>query len=117
MITTMTTKEQLENQVNTIADHLTNWEDYKEEQLKEGAEDDYGVALDWLEDALDIRYIVNKERGFISAQVLVAYGGPNIWVNFDTHTVEGYWGADSAEAHFTDNGHIESALQELWEVN
>lgn len=76
-------------------------------------ENEHTGAYDWLSDVLDIRYIVNKENEFISAQVLVAFGGPNIWVNFDTKTVEGYWGGDRASANFTDDMGVEDALEEL----
>lgn len=72
-------------------------------------------AMDWLEDVLDIRYVVNSDGEFISARVLVAFGGPDIWVNFETNTVEGTWGMESATAKFTDTLDVEGALAELWE--
>ena len=113
-----TTDERLEANVKNIADTLSNPEEWQKEFLEDNPEEaELGITplgMEWLRDVLDIRYIVNSEGQFISAQVLVAFGGPNIWVNFDTKTVEGYWGGDRATAYFTDELGIEDALEELW---
>ena len=63
-----------------------------------------------LSDVLDIKYIVNSDGTYSGSRVCVALGGPNIWVNFDTKTVEGYWGGDRASANFTDDMGVEAAL-------
>ena len=86
--------------------------------------EDYGCegediisGFDYLEDVHDIRYIVDSQGEFISARILVAFGGPNIWVDFETKTVELYWWGDRATASFSDDAmDIEGALQELWET-
>jgi hypothetical protein len=73
------------------------------------------TGFDWLADALDIQYIINSDRTFRSARVLVAFGGPNIWVDFSRGMVELWWGGDYAKAHFySDPMGIEEALEELW---
>ena len=113
----MSTDKHLQEQVDHIAAMLSDSSKY-EAMRREDLGDDFDEnehtgAYDWLSDVLDIRYIVNKENEFISAQVLVAFGGPNIWVNFDTKTVEGYWGGDRASANFTDDMGVEDALEEL----
>ena len=71
-------------------------------------------AFDYLEGALDIEYIVNSKGEYLGARVLVAFGGPNIWVNTRTGIVEGAWWADRADASFTDNIGLNDALSELW---
>jgi hypothetical protein len=71
-------------------------------------------AFDYLQDALDIEYIVNTKREFLGARVLVAFGGPNIWINTRTNTVEGAWWGDSATASFTDTLGLNDALEELY---
>ena len=71
-------------------------------------------AFDYLQDALDIEYIVNSKREYLGARVLVAFGGPNIWVNTRTGTVEGHWWGDSATASFTDAIGLDDALSELF---
>jgi hypothetical protein len=71
-------------------------------------------AFDYLADALDIEYIVNSKSEYLGARVLVAFGGPNIWINTRTGVVEGAWWADRADASFTDNIGLDDALSELW---
>jgi len=71
-------------------------------------------AFDYLQSALDIEYIVNSKREYLGARVLVAFGGPNIWVNTRTGTVEGHWWGDSATASFTDAIGLDDALSELY---
>jgi hypothetical protein len=77
---------------------------------------EYASAFDYLRDALDIEYIVNGRGEYLGARVLVAFGGPNIWINTRNKTVEGAWWADSFESRYwTDAIGLDEALQELWE--
>lgn len=46
---------------------------------------------DFLADALDVEYIVSSRREFRSVRVMVAYGGPTIYIDTDTGNVELYW--------------------------
>lgn len=74
-------------------------------------------GFDYLADALDIEYIVNSDRTFKSARVLVAFGGPNIWIDFQSRAVELYWWGDRATAYFNEDAMgVEDALAELWEI-
>lgn len=74
-------------------------------------------GFDYLADALDIEYIVNSDRTFKSARVLVACGGPNIWIDFQSRAVELYWWGDRATAYFNEDAMcVEDALAELWEM-
>jgi hypothetical protein len=72
-------------------------------------------AFDYLQDALDIEYIVNSKREYLGARVLVSFGGPNIWINTRTNLVEGYWWGAYAKALFDDGIGLDDALQTLWE--
>lgn len=100
--------------VQSIADNLTNppWDEWNEGRDIDN-EGEFS-AFDYLQDALDIEYIVNIRGEYLGARVLVAFGGPNIWVNTRTGTVEGAWWADRAEAPFIDNLGLDEALEELW---
>lgn len=72
-------------------------------------------AYDYLESILDIEYIVNGKAEYLGARVLVSFGGPNIWINTKTQTVEGYWWNDRAEAYYDqDNLGLDDCLNELW---
>lgn len=71
-------------------------------------------AFDYLSDALDIEYIVNGKGEYLGARVLVAFGGPNIWIDTRRGIVEGAWWGDHATASFTDGISLDDALSELW---
>lgn len=95
--------EQLKEHVRAIANNI-----------HKGIPDISG--FDYLNDALDIQYIVTGQGEYIGARILVAFGGPNIWVNTHTGTVEGYWYGDYATGAFlNDPMDINGACRELWE--
>jgi hypothetical protein len=71
-------------------------------------------AFEYLEDALDIEYIVSSKKEFLGARVLVAFGGPNIWINTRTNTVEGHWWGDKASATFVDNFGLNEVLEDMF---
>ena len=105
-----TMSNDLKNHVQFIADSLTDG------TAIDAGLDEYGdsqSAFDYLQDALDIEYIVNSKGEYLGARVLVAFGGPNIWVNTRTGTVEGAWWAARADASFKDNIGLDDALSEL----
>lgn len=104
----------LKNHVQSIADNLSNppWDEWNEGRDIE-SEGEFS-AFDYLQDVLDIEYIVNSKGEYLGARVLVAFGGPNIWVNTRTGTVEGAWWGDTATASFKDNIGLDEALEELW---
>ena len=103
-------KEMLKRHVQSIADHITN---PPEPETDEDGETK-GDAFDYLSDVLDIEYIVNGKREYIGARVLVAFGGPNIWIDTRKGLVEGYWWGDQAFANFEDTLGLDSALETLW---
>lgn len=100
----------LKQHVQAIADTLSSGFDLS--SINDDGE--YTTAFDYLQDALDIEYIVNSKGEYLGARVLVAFGGPNIWINTRTKTVEGSWWSDRAEASFTDNIGLDDTLSELW---
>lgn len=75
-------------------------------------------GMDYLGDALDIKYIVNSDRSYLSAKVCIGYGGPNVWINTDTNELEVYWGSRAETralpAEFIRG--LDDALGELWEM-
>ena len=100
----------LKNHVQSIADNLTN-----PDLMELNDDGEHVSAFDYLQDTLDIEYIVNGKGEYLGARVLVAFGGPNIWINTRTGTVEGAWWSDRAEASFKDNIGLDDALSELWD--
>lgn len=73
---------------------------------------------DWLSDALDWDYTVTRSGDYKAARVLVACGGPNIYVDTLHEQVELYWWTDRAEWSLSRNAAIEldAALEELYEM-
>lgn len=50
---------------------------------------------DYFENALDIDYITNSEKEYKACRIMVAFGGPNIYVNTWERKVELYWWNES----------------------
>lgn len=61
--------------------------EYEPEQL---------TLYDWAEDILDIEYRCNSRKEYRSARILVACGGPNIYIDTASERVELYWWTDRA---------------------
>ena len=104
----------LRDMVNHIADQLTNGFG---EDLSEGRDiENEGEfsAYDYLSDVLDINWILNNDRTYKGARVLVAFGGPNIWIDTNLGQVEGYWWGDSFIKSFSDNVGLDDALEDLF---
>jgi hypothetical protein len=110
---THTTKDSLLDHVQSIADNLTSPPDEWNEGRDIESEGEFS-AFDYLQDALDIEYIVNSNKEYLGARVLVAFGGPNIWIDTRRGMVDGYWWSEKSSASFTDNLGLDDALSELW---
>ena len=91
-------KQRLRDQCIHIADDITKGE---------------GNAHEWMEDVYEIEWITYGDHKYKAARLLVAGGGPNIWVNLQTNTVDGYWWGDTCKIHFTDNIGLDEYLEEL----
>ena len=68
---------------------------------------------EWMNDVYDIEWITFNAHSYKAARLLVAGGGPSIWVNLHTHEVEGYWWGDHCKCPFVDNLHLDEYLEEL----
>lgn len=103
----------LKSHVQSIADNLTNPpEEWNEDRDIEN-EGEFS-AFDYLQNVLDIEYIVNSKGEYLGARVLVAFGGPNIWVDTRRMMVEGHWWGESFSVSFSDGLGLNDALKELW---
>ena len=95
-----------------IADGITN-----PDQQFIGPEDEeprQETASDWMEGTYDIRYYVDRDKSYLGAEILVAGGGPTIWVNLYTMEVEGYWGGDRVTVPFSDNLGLDDYLEDMY---
>lgn len=113
-------KDMLISHVDSIAKNLENGLTYDEcgmapecESLKGS---DQISGFEYLNDCLDIQWIINGDKEFLGARVLVAFGGPNIWIDTLRSKIDGYWWGDSYSVSYGfDAMQIEEALRELWE--
>ena len=94
-----TCEAQLRRNCKSIAMDITN-----------GKED----ASKWMEGVYDIRYIVDHEKKYLGAMLLVAGGGPTIWVNTWTKEVEGSWAGDRCTHYFQDNIGLDDYNEEMY---
>ena len=94
-----TCEEQLRRMVKDIANDITSGE---------------GDAAKWMENTYDIRYLVDQNKMFLGAEILVAGGGPTVWVNLWTKEVEGYWGSDRVIEPFIDEIGLDDYLEEMY---
>ena len=69
---------------------------------------------EWMQDVYDIRYLVDREKRYMAAELMVAGGGPTIWVNLNTMEVEGYWGGDRVNVPFSDNLGLDDYCEEMY---
>ena len=101
------TQRSLERQCRSIADDINDGiaaADIDEYSIDWGYDEgDLMTGYHWLEDVMDYRYLIDSSGELLKVELLVAFGGPNIWVhiwNDGTGSVEGYWWDDRATANF-----------------
>ena len=102
-----TCEEQLRRMCKDIAQEITDG-------LKIDDTSGTGTVTEWMEGVYDIRYIVDREKRYLGAELLVAGGGPTVWVNLDTKYVEGYWGGDRVNEPFIDNLDLDGYCEEMY---
>lgn len=75
-------------------------------------------ALDWLNDVLDIQYLVNGDRTYRAARILIAFGGPTAWIDTRTGNLEAAWWSATECRALPDAfiSGLDDALAELWEM-
>ena len=109
-----TCEEQLRRMCKGVADSITNPQETiaKEEfgKLEKRTE----TAADWMEDTYDIRYLVDRKKQYLGAKILVAGGGPAIWVDLWDQEVKGYWGGDRVTHCFRDELDLDGYCQEMY---
>jgi len=94
-----TCEEQLRRMCKNIAEDITA-----------GKED----ASKWMEDVYDIQYVINQDKSYRGARLMVAGGGPTIWVDTQANEVEGYWASDKCAHYFQDNIGLDDYNEEMY---
>ena len=99
-----TCEEQLRRMCKDIADDISN----------DSHDGGISGASRWMEDVYDIRYIVDGKKKYLGVMLMVAGGGPTIWVNTWTNEVEGYWGGDRVTWAFRDEIGLDDYNEEMY---
>tara|TARA_B100001778_G_scaffold320863_1_gene311678 strand:+ start:586 stop:999 length:414 start_codon:yes stop_codon:yes gene_type:complete len=97
-----TTKDDLRRMCKSILDDVCDGIFLTEKNIEDW--DGYGYEIgdrvedmDWIgRNVYDERYVLNFDCELIEVQLMVAGGGPSIWVHCSANSVEvhGYWGGD-----------------------
>ena len=99
-----TCEQQLLRMCKTIAQELTDGKTKKGDNI---------YVEDFMEGVYDIEWLTHRDHSYKAARLLVAGGGPNIWVNTQDGTVDGYWGTDKVHWGYVDNIGLDDYLEEL----
>jgi len=113
--------QELEGRCRSIAEEITDGlknsdPDQFNRWHEEGQPEDFQPhEWDYIEDMLDINYVVARDGEYLGAQILVGFGGPNIYIHTRSCTVKGYWGSDQAQWGYVDNIGLDDVCEELYQ--
>lgn len=114
--------EDLKRMCESIVDELKEiYEaDWTEEEMETMMGDGLPVNFwEYFENALDIEYIIGGDGRYRGVRIMVACGGPNIWVDTRRGEVYGAWGTDTYSAWVPNEicGEIDDAFEEMYIIN
>ena len=67
---------------------------------------------------MDTNYVLNYNLDYVGSQLLVAFGGPNIWIDTQHQQVKGYWWGDEViKEYYKDSIHLDDHIKELYECS
>ena len=110
-----TCEEQLRRMCKRIADDITEKAitRYNGYETKHDEDDEGTLASRFMDHVYDIEWITHRDHTYKAARLLVAGGGPNIWVNLQDKNVEGYWGCDRVIEPFIDEIGLDDYCEEI----
>jgi hypothetical protein len=113
----MTTAEPRKKNDNGLADVVKNIAQTIERGEYETESEEGCNAYDYLSSALDFQWIVQNDLTFIGARILVAFGGPNIWIDTSKKKIEASWWGDRASAYYSEDPMgIQECVEELYQM-
>lgn len=87
--------------MSNIRECIKHMESKTEEYVKNIAMDinqmSYEELITFIDDSLEILYIVDGFGNYRGCEIMVTCGGPNVYIKTREHSVIGYWGSDKAE--------------------
>ena len=77
-------------------------EEHDASDLEDIPEDWEPVTMyDYFDDVYNARYVLDGNLECVAVRIMIAFGGPNIWVDTETERVELYWWGDRASYHLS----------------
>lgn len=98
------------------AEHVIPGEKYKCSCGFVGDVDEYELQslYDYLiENGLDIEYRIGSDKEYRSAEIMVAWGGPNIYIDTAENRVKLFWGGERAECYIS--GSVSDEIDDVCE--
>ena len=65
--------------------------------------DQLDIATFLNETILDIEYTLTQDKTLLGAKLLVAFGGPTIYINTRYSKIEGYWSSDQVTIPYSND--------------
>jgi hypothetical protein len=90
------------------------------ENLTTFLQEDEEKANDFFDSILSISYMSDFTQGkqeYLGAELLVAYGGPNVYVDTRYNLVSGHWGFHKFEMSFNDDSFLYEHFEEQFYCN
>lgn len=98
----MTYQEEFQDNFNKIVRRIADTlEEIKDTGFYEFENEDDEEGKYYFDDIYNLDYVWRKGYGLIGMRIMVACGGPNIWIDTMEEAVCGYWGTDVYKAYLT----------------
>lgn len=72
-----------------------------------------GDLYEWIDDVLDVKYMVDGDLNYVGVRLMVTFGGPTIYVDTFCRQIQGYWWGDEATREIYSE--VADELDEVWE--
>ena len=67
---------------------------------------------------MEVKYVLDDKLDYVGSQLLVAFGGPNIWIDTQHQQVKGYWYEDKViKDYYKDSIYLDDHIKELYECS
>ena len=101
---------------NTTKDRLVSMCEFIENELIENIEN--GTLYNYICECLDIEFISNSRRELLGGEVLVTFGGPNIWIDTRNRQIQAVWSSDSFYLPLDNNvvNELNNILEEFYNL-
>ena len=65
-------------------------------------------------EAYDVKYTVDGDGTYLGVRIMLAGGGPSIYLDTYHEQIEGYWGVDSCKLIISDFDYIDDHWKEMY---